>query len=901
MKGNVGARYTSLLLALFLVAGLAGGLQWSNHPMTASANGDTTLTTIAIEPSSQQAALGSHVTVNISVDSTAEPLASLQLDLTFDTSVLNVTDVTDGGMFDNWGPSSPTINNTAGVVKGIAAYNDFGSGNTSTQGTLATVTFEVIDEGSATIGMTDVMAYNATYDEIDQAAIDAVGGTVATATMLNLEPASQTTSAGETVTLNVSMIPAEPVQSLSFNVTFDQAILHADTVVNSSLLSLFGNYTINNTTGYISNVTLVRLSSEPIAEPTVVATINFTAADSGVAAVGLHDPVVKDSGGTSLDVNTTGATVTVDGTPPEITDNTPDTATTGDDFTFNATVEDNMAGFAETGEVWIEYWYGDGDHVNESMTLGTGSDYTKTITVENTTENLSYVIAARDTSGNWNQTDTKNVTIIDDDSPGVTGTIGDVTIGTGNATTLWATAKDNINVTSATIKIDETTDDMTWNAGQSRWEYDYTAPTDETGDYTYTVTVSDAAGNQGSSPPYTITVQDDEPPSIETVTGDTTGTTGDTTTITATFSDNIGVTTATFHYRTSAGSWNTKSILNGSADIDVPSDSTDTWDYYVTVNDAADNGPVRAPSTEYYTITVTDDDAPSVNINSGPSGTIDTASGTFTWSGSDNIGGLRYRYKLTGGWTSWSTATSYTFNNLADGSYTFSVQAKDGADLTSGTRTRSFTVDTNTPPTASFTVSPSSPTDLDTITFTSTSTDEDGDIANYSWALGDGTTAYGETASHSYQDNGSYMVTLTVTDDKGDTDTETKQVLVANEPPTATIQSDPATTAQIDQDVQFNSTLSSDQDGEIVNYSWTFGDGNTSTQANPTHAYEKAGTYTVNLTVTDNDGDTDTTTITLTVEKEQPDYLLPVIAIIVLIVIAIVVVLVWRRRSMGGE
>ena len=37
-------------------------------------------------------------------------------------------------------------------------------------------------------------------------------------------------------------------------------------------------------------------------------------------------------------------------------------------------------------------------------------------------------------------------------------------------------------------------------------------------------------------------------------------------------------------------------------------------------------------------------------------------------------------------------------------------------------------------------------------------------------------------------------------------------------------------------------------------YAWTFGDGNTSTEANPTHTYTTGGTYTVELTVTDQDG-----------------------------------------------
>jgi endonuclease I/PKD repeat protein len=67
------------------------------------------------------------------------------------------------------------------------------------------------------------------------------------------------------------------------------------------------------------------------------------------------------------------------------------------------------------------------------------------------------------------------------------------------------------------------------------------------------------------------------------------------------------------------------------------------------------------------------------------------------------------------------------------------------------------------------------------------------------------------------------------------------------------------------QSVSFSSAGSTDPDGNIATWSWTFGDGGTSTQANPSHSYALPGSYAVTLTVTDNQGaeDTDNTGATI--------------------------------------
>ena len=75
---------------------------------------------------------------------------------------------------------------------------------------------------------------------------------------------------------------------------------------------------------------------------------------------------------------------------------------------------------------------------------------------------------------------------------------------------------------------------------------------------------------------------------------------------------------------------------------------------------------------------------------------------------------------------------------------------------------------------------------------------------------------------------------------------------LANQAPTANANGPySATTGNA---VSLSSAGSSDSDGSIASYSWDFGDGNSSTDANPSHTYAASGSYTVSLIVTDNQG-----------------------------------------------
>lgn len=70
--------------------------------------------------------------------------------------------------------------------------------------------------------------------------------------------------------------------------------------------------------------------------------------------------------------------------------------------------------------------------------------------------------------------------------------------------------------------------------------------------------------------------------------------------------------------------------------------------------------------------------------------------------------------------------------------------------------------------------------------------------------------------------------------------------------------------------VAFSSAGSSDPEGGALSYRWAFGDGGTSTQANPTYTYNTAGSFTATLTVTDPQGLTGSANVQISVGNTAP-------------------------------
>jgi M6 family metalloprotease-like protein len=196
------------------------------------------------------------------------------------------------------------------------------------------------------------------------------------------------------------------------------------------------------------------------------------------------------------------------------------------------------------------------------------------------------------------------------------------------------------------------------------------------------------------------------------------------------------------------------------------------------------------------------------------------------------------------------TANASTVPNTR--SYAGSVTYVTMANVSSSALTMTADLAVATTPTADFTGAPTSGYAPLNVYFTDTSLDLP---TSWSWSFGDGGTSTAQHPSHTYASAGSYTVSLTATNGAGsDTETKSNYITSSVRPPTADFTGTP-TSGYVPLDVQFTDTSSYSP----TSWSWTFGDGGTSTAQHPTHQYASVGTYDVSLTAT-NGGGSDTET-----------------------------------------
>jgi nitrous oxidase accessory protein NosD len=303
--------------------------------------------------------------------------------------------------------------------------------------------------------------------------------------------------------------------------------------------------------------------------------------------------------------------------PPEIIDNSPSNAYTGDSFTFNATITDNDA----VDVAFVYFHYNTGDMIVAPLTNTNGDYWEATITIENILGFMGYYIATSDVSGNFYSTEPISILIIDNDFPSFTdnspssGTTGDLY-------TFDIAASDNLGISCIMASWDHGSQSgfniPLNNDDDGTWSLPITIDQD-LNPLLYNITVIDISNNIVIGPPQTIPIMDNDFPMVVDNTPSI-GYAGQNFTFNATATDNIDVSIVHVEYWFDNGTHSSVNLENVAGDYyqgttynTIPL-SCVILHYIITVEDTSGN----SVSTGTISVIIIPDTPPTAPIINGP-------------------------------------------------------------------------------------------------------------------------------------------------------------------------------------------------------------------------------------------------------------------------------------------
>ena len=200
-----------------------------------------------------------------------------------------------------------------------------------------------------------------------------------------------------------------------------------------------------------------------------------------------------------------------------------------------------------------------------------------------------------------------------------------------------------------------------------------------------------------------------------------------------------------------------------------------------------------------------------------------------------------------------SITTSHTY--LYSGTFTVTLRVQNNESALNQSSMGLVVADR--PPSAHFDASASTIAENGTVSFLDGSTTYPLDhLARWSWSFGDGSSSQAQDPDHTYPIHGVYQVSLRVmcNDSTVWSAPYNMTIIVIDTPPISNFSVAPGIWYEGNNSVHFTDLSSSYWLDPIVSWSWIFGDGTTSSERNPSHTYQWAGTYVVGLTVRDSDG-----------------------------------------------
>ncbi len=406
----------------------------------------------------------------------------------------------------------------------------------------------------------------------------------------------------------------------------------------------------------------------------------------------------------------TAVTVTVDNTPPTVAITAPaNGADVGRTVNVTANASDNVS----VASVLFQL-----DGVNLGAPV-TASPYTfswNTTTATGGTHTLTAV--ASDAAGNTTTSTAVTVTV-DNTPPTVAITAPANGAYLAGTVSVSANASDNVSVASVQFQLDGA------NLGAPVTTAPYTISWNTTtatgGGHSLTAIATDAAGNTTTSTAVTVTV-DNTPPTVA-ITAPASGSISGTVNVTASASDNVGVTSVQFK-------------LDG-ANLGAPVTAapyTVSWNTITAVgshsltavaSDAAGNTTTSTPLS----VTVLDVTPPTVSITS-PAGGYTAGTVNVTASASDNVAVATVQFKLDGANLGAAVTTApytYSWNTITYiGNHTLTAVATDTAGNTATSAAGGVSVADITPPTVTVTAPAASATVSGSVTLSASASDNVG-------------------------------------------------------------------------------------------------------------------------------------------------------------------------------
>lgn len=233
--------------------------------------------------------------------------------------------------------------------------------------------------------------------------------------------------------------------------------------------------------------------------------------------------------------------------------------------------------------------------------------------------------------------------------------------------------------------------------------------------------------------------------------------------------------------------------------------------------------------------------------------TADTTNGcgsvTVNFTNTSSVSGTSYDYNWDFGNGNTSTLENPSAIYSTAGNYDVQLIVSNANGTDSDTLNKTNYITVYKLPNANFSFTPSGGCSPITVNFTNSSTVGDAPFVSNRWVFADGSQPFvGTNAIHTYQTAGKYLPSLEVIDQNGCRDFAVNDTVIVTQSPQARFTT---LNSRISCQSPYTANFKSNSTGFNLTYKWYFGDGDSSSQASPSHTYDSMGRYDVTLIVND--------------------------------------------------